>query len=88
MCNHTACVQDHPACLTAFQLKPEMGDISQLDEMLGRKGQVRPKAILNYLLRRKGPLTSTGCDHGAFLSTRGACACCRAQLTLPSLTTR
>ena len=35
--------------------------------------QIRVRAILNYLLRRLGPLTTTGCDHGAFVSTLGAC---------------
>lgn len=33
--------------------------------------QIRKRAILNYFLRRLGPLTTTGCDHGAFLSTLG-----------------
>lgn len=30
------------------------------------------RAIMKYLLFKKGPLTSTGCDHGAFVSTNGA----------------
>ena len=65
-------MQDHPACLLAFKTKEELGGIAITDEMLGRNGNVRPKALLNYLLRRKGPLTSTGCDHGAFVSTKRA----------------
>ena len=28
--------------------------------------------MLKYALFRKGPLTTTGCDHGAFVSTTGA----------------
>eukprot|EP00955_Chlamydomonas_euryale_P013934 150487-Chlamydomonas_euryale.AAC.1 len=28
-------------------------------------------AVLKYLFGRRGPLTSTGCDHGAFLDTTG-----------------
>ena len=66
------CLQDHPACLAAFKTKAELGNISITDEMLAKNGNVRLRAIINYLLRRKGPLTSTGCDHGAFVSTKGA----------------
>lgn len=33
--------------------------------------QIRTRAVLNYFLRRLGPLTTTGCDHGAFISTLG-----------------
>ena len=63
-------MQDHPACLVAFKTKEALGAIAITDEMLGRNGNVRAGALLNYLLRRKGPLTSTGCDHGAFVSTK------------------
>ena len=28
-----------------------------------------PSAVLNWLVRRTGPLTSTGCDHGGFFRT-------------------
>ena len=63
--------QDHPACLTAFYLKEEAGPISITDELLHSSGRIRVRAFMKYLLFRKGPLTSTGCDHGAFVSTKG-----------------
>ena len=65
------CAQDHPACLSAFYLKEEAGPISVTDELLHQDGRIRLRAILNYALFRKGPLTTTGCDHGAFVSTTG-----------------
>ena len=62
-------LQDHPACLSAFTLKASAGAISITDHLLTRSGRLRAGAVLNYALRRRGPLTSTGCDHGAFVST-------------------
>ena len=62
-------LQDHPACLSAFTLKPSAGAISITDHLLTKTGRLRAGAVLNYALRRKGPLTSTGCDHGAFVAT-------------------
>lgn len=66
-------LQDHPAVLSAFYLKDEAGPISLTDELLHSSGRIRVRAIAKYLLFKKGPLTSTGCDHGAFVSTNGAC---------------
>lgn len=63
--------QDHPACLAAFKTREELGEVSVTDELLGAGGNVRPRTVLSYLLRRKGALTTTGCDHGAFVSTKG-----------------
>lgn len=60
-------LQDHPACLTAF-LSTKPG-ISVTDHIYDEKGDIRPNVVLDYLLWRKGPLTSTGCDRGAFLRT-------------------
>eukprot|EP00884_Botryococcus_braunii_P020619 jgi/Botrbrau1/7240/Bobra.0021s0023.1 len=65
-------LQDHPAALTAFRAKASVGSISITDQALRESGAVRVRAILAYALFRKGPLTSTGCDHGAFLSTTGS----------------
>jgi len=31
--------------------------------------KIRKRALLAYALFKKGPLTSTGCDHGAFINT-------------------
>lgn len=53
-------LQDHPACLSAFSLKPSAGAISITDHLLTRSGRLRASAVLNYALRRRGPLTSTG----------------------------
>lgn len=41
------------------------------DDIYTPKGQIRKRAILSYLLRGRGPLTSTGCDRGAFVRTAG-----------------
>ena len=65
-------LQDHPAVLTAFYLKEEVGPISLTDELLHSSGRIRVRAIMKYLLFKKGPLATTGCDHGAFVSTNGA----------------
>ena len=69
---HDQCVQDHPAVLAAYLMKEEAGLKSVTDELMTRKGRVRVRAALNFLLRRRGPITTTGCDHGALVSTRGA----------------
>lgn len=62
-------LQDHPACLSAFTLRASAGAISITDQLLSRSGRLRPGAVLNYALRRRGPLASTGCDRGAFVAT-------------------
>lgn len=62
-------LQDHPAALVAYTLKPSAGAISVTDQIMHADGRVRARAVLNYALRRRGPLTTTGCDHGAFVST-------------------
>jgi fatty acid photodecarboxylase len=62
-------LQDHPAALVSFTLKPSAGPIAITDELMHASGRIRAQAALNYLLRRRGPLASTGCDHGAFVST-------------------
>ena len=64
-------LQDHPAVLSAFYLKEEAGPISVTDELMHSDGRIRLRAIMKYLLFKKGPLTTTGCDHGAFVSTKG-----------------
>jgi len=62
-------LQDHPAALVSYTLKPSAGGLSVTDEVMHGDGRVRVRAVLNYLLRRRGPLTTTGCDHGAFVAT-------------------
>lgn len=41
------------------------------DDIYNAQGQIRKRAILSYLLQGRGPLTSTGCDRGAFVRTAG-----------------
>ncbi len=65
-------MQDHPAALTAFKTKESLGAIALTDQLLRASGKVRTRAMLAWALFRKGPLTTTGCDHGAFVSTTGA----------------
>lgn len=67
-------LQDQPAVLTAVPLKNKYEGISLSDHIYNEKGGLRKRAILNYLLRRRGPLTTTGCDHGAFVKTPAAFA--------------
>lgn len=40
-------------------------------EIYGMGGTIRLGAIAALLLQGKGPLATTGCDHGAFVNTRG-----------------
>lgn len=55
-------------------LRPEPQPVccrSPADDIYSAKGQIRKRAILSYLLQGRGPLTSTGCDRGAFVRTAG-----------------
>jgi len=65
-------LQDQPAVLTAAPLKEKYEGTSLSDHIYNEKGRIRKRAILNYFLRRRGPLTTTGCDHGAFVRTPAA----------------
>ncbi|GAB4823239.1 hypothetical protein N2152v2_010285 [Parachlorella kessleri] len=65
-------LQDHPACLTAVPLKEKYQGTSVTDHVYHADGSLRKRTILNYLLRRKGALTTTACDHGAFVRTDGS----------------
>lgn len=62
-------LQDQPACLAATPLKKQHDGESISDHIYNSKGQLRKRAIAAYMLFGKGPLTSTGCDHGAFMRT-------------------
>ena len=57
--------------MTGWTCPEELQGVSVTDELIDTRGRIKLSAILNYLLRRRGPLTTTGCDHGALLSTRG-----------------
>ena len=53
------------------RMKPEFDHLSVTSEIYDRKSNIKPSAVLKYLFGRNGPLATTGCDHGAFLSTSG-----------------
>ncbi|GMH38701.1 hypothetical protein BSKO_06585 [Bryopsis sp. KO-2023] len=65
-------LQDHPACLSAFKLKPQYESWCVTDHVYNNHGGIRKRALLNYLLFKRGPLATTGCDRGAFVSTTGS----------------
>ena len=66
-------LQDHPAVVRAVEFKPEFQhkDICSTDIYFNSKGGIRPPVVLNWLLRRRGPFCTTGCDYGAFVATDG-----------------
>jgi len=64
-------LQDHPACVYAARMKEEFDDITVTSQIYDKKNNIKVGAVLQYLLGRKGPLSTTGCDHGAFVSTTG-----------------
>ena len=65
-------LQDQPAILLANPLKPEYDGRSISDHIYNKRGGLRKRAILAWLLFGKGPLTSTGCDRGAMIKTDAA----------------
>lgn len=65
-------LQDHPAALWASLIKPEHGNLTVTSQIYNKSNNIRLDAILNYLIWRKGPLATTGCDRGAFISTTGS----------------
>ena len=63
-------LQDHPAVVITRNVKPGK---SSTDEVMwrpkGMKPRPRLKAIKQWLINGVGPLTSPGCDHGAYYRT-------------------
>lgn len=57
----------------AVRTHEEFHDYSFTSQIFSKKSSLRISAVLDYLLKKRGPLASTGCDHGAFISTTGAC---------------
>jgi fatty acid photodecarboxylase len=62
-------LQDHPACLSAFKLKESAGMECITDHVYDDNAKVRLRQMLNWAVLGKGPLTSTGCDRGAFIKS-------------------
>jgi len=58
--------QDHPAAIVSFKT-PKKG--VSVTSKLRLFGYTNPLPILQWLLLKTGLLTSTGCDHGAFVRT-------------------
>ncbi|GFR43618.1 hypothetical protein Agub_g4717 [Astrephomene gubernaculifera] len=65
-------LQDHPAAVLAARAKPEFERLSVTSEIYDSRCNLRPGALAAYLLGRRGPLATTGCDHGAFVRTSAA----------------
>lgn len=70
-CKPACLTQDHPAAVTGWTCPEEIQGISVTDELIDKRGRLRLSAILNYFIRGRGPMATTGCDHGALISTRG-----------------
>ena len=59
-------LQDHPAVVVSFRT-PKKG--VSVTSKLRLFGKTNPFPVLEWLFLKKGLLTSTGCDHGAFVRT-------------------
>lgn len=59
-------LQDHPAAVVSYKT-PKKG--VSVTSKLRLFGKTNPLPVLQWLLFKSGPLTSTGCDHGAFVKT-------------------
>lgn len=59
-------LQDHPAAVVSFRT-PNKG--VSVTSKLRLFGMVNPFPPLNWILFKTGIMTSTGCDHGAFVKT-------------------
>lgn len=64
-------LQDHPAAVVSYGCSPGNEGISVTSKIRVKGSTMtNPKVLLQWLLKRKGPLTSTGCDHGGFFKTK------------------
>jgi choline dehydrogenase-like flavoprotein len=59
-------LQDHPAAVVSFKT-PKKG--VSVTSKLRLFGKTNPIPVLQWFLFKTGLLTSTGCDHGAFVRT-------------------
>ena len=63
-------MQDHPAAIISYKCKEGNEGVSVTSKIRLRGTTLtNPKVILQWLFKREGPLTSTGCDHGGFFKT-------------------
>lgn len=74
-------LQDHPASVVSYSVKPQYEGISPSSQIrLKGTTLINPKAILQWFLFKKGPLTTVGCDHGGFFKTNQEVASPNVQL--------
>ncbi len=67
--------QDHPAVLNSCAMNPSKKDECLTDQLFSSgSSKIRKRALLAWALFKKGPLATTGCDHGAFINTLGVSA--------------
>jgi len=59
-------LQDHPAAVVSYQTPKKGVSVTSKLKLFGR---TNPLPVLQWLLFKTGLLTSTGCDHGAFVRT-------------------
>jgi choline dehydrogenase-like flavoprotein len=62
-------LQDHPATLVASLFQERFRELCLTHGIYGRGTRVRLSAVAKLLLWGQGPLTTTGCDRGAFVRT-------------------
>lgn len=62
-------LQDHPAAVVSFET-PKRG--ISVTSKLRLFGRTNPFPVLKWAVFKTGLLTSTGCDHGAFVRTSAA----------------
>lgn len=59
-------LQDHPAAVVSFKTPKKGVSVTSKLRLFGR---TNPFPVIQWLLFKTGLLTSTGCDHGAFVRT-------------------
>uniref|UniRef100_A0A7S0S699 Glucose-methanol-choline oxidoreductase N-terminal domain-containing protein n=1 Tax=Chlamydomonas leiostraca TaxID=1034604 RepID=A0A7S0S699_9CHLO len=64
-------LQDHPATLYAARTDDKFDELAVTSQIYDKKQNIKFGAVLQYLFNKRGPLATTGCDHGAFVSTTG-----------------
>ena len=61
--------------LNSCAMNPDKKDDCLTDQLFSSgSSKVRKRALLAWALFKKGPLATTGCDHGAFINTLGVFA--------------
>lgn len=65
-------LQDHPAAVVSYECSKGNEGLS-VTSVIRISGTTlnNPKVVLDWMLNKSGPLTSTGCDHGGFFKTKG-----------------